>query len=69
MDSFPYETWEEALADGGENGYFTWANGSGSVVLTILGLALAIAWLVWITMNEDSHLKHCASNLNEKWGI
>ncbi|MFT7476156.1 MAG: hypothetical protein ACI81L_003104 [Verrucomicrobiales bacterium] len=69
MDTFPYNSWEEALADAdGTTGYFTWANGSGSVVLAILGITLALLFIVWLTKNEDDHLAHCSSNLNEKWG-
>jgi len=70
VDTFPYETWEEALADAdGTTGYFTWANGTGSVVLAILGIALAVAWMLWLTNNETRHLNDRANNLNEKWGL
>lgn len=70
MDSFPYDSWEEALADAdGTTGYFTWANGAGSVVLAILGIALTLAWMAWITSNEDHHLNKHAEELNKKWGI
>jgi len=70
MDTFPYESWEEAIADAdGTTGYFTWANGTGSVVLAILGIALAVVWMIWLTRNETTHLSHRAAELNEKWGI
>lgn len=69
MDSFPYDSWEEALADAdGTTGYFTWANGAGSVVLAILGIILALAWMAWLTMNEDQHLNEIADDIEEKWG-
>ncbi len=70
MDTFPYESWDEAIAAAdGTTGYFTWANGPGSVVLAILGIALATLWMIWLTRNETQHLAHCSSKLDEKWGI
>lgn len=73
MDTFPYESWEEAIADavesGGANGYFTWAQSDMSVVLALLGIALAAVWMLWLTRNETNHLNECAGRLNEKWGI
>lgn len=69
MDSFPYDSWEEAIADAdGTTGYYTWANGNGSLVLAILGIVLAITFLLWLTKDEADHLDDCASVLGEKWG-
>lgn len=69
MNTFPYDTWEEALEAGG--GYFTWGPGSNtaSYVLAILGIVLTIAWTLWIVGFEKRTLDHAASELNEKWGI
>ncbi len=70
MDTFPYESWEEAIADAdGTTGYFTWAQSDMSVVLAILGIILAVLWMVWLTRNESQHLAHCSIELDEKWGI
>ncbi|MGI9608020.1 MAG: hypothetical protein ACR2P0_17960 [Acidimicrobiales bacterium] len=72
MDTFPYESWEEAIAAAdGTTGYFTWGPGgnTASVILAILGIALAVGWMLWLTKNEDDHLNHTAEGLNEKWGI
>jgi len=71
-DSFPYDSWAEAQAAAdGTTGYFTWGPGSNtmSYILAILGIALAVAWTLWIVRFEDKHLHEAASGLNEKWGI
>ena len=72
MDSFPYESWEEAIAaaDGSE-GYYTFGPGGNAaiVIITLLAILLAVWWLVSITMREASHLDERARHLNEKWGL
>ena len=72
MDSFPYESWEEAVAaaDGAE-GYYTFGPGGNAaiVIITLLAILLAVWWLVQITMREAAHLDEKARQLNEKWGI
>jgi len=75
MDTFPYESWEEAIAASaaseGAEGYFTFGPGGGTgiVILTILGIALALAWTIWVTVNENQHLAEVSERLNAKWGI
>jgi hypothetical protein len=75
MDTFPYESWEEAVeaaaASGGAEGYFTFGPGGNTamIVLTILGIALATLWMLQLTMSEAKHLDAKAAQLNEKWGI
>lgn len=72
MDSFPYADWAEAQAAAdGSTGYFTWGPGSNtmSYLLAILGIALAVAWTVWIVNYENRHLNDVADELNKKWGI
>lgn len=72
MDTFPYDSWDEAIsAADGVQGYFTWGPGSNtaSYVLAFLGIALAVAWTVWIVTYENRHLNEAAGRLNEKWGI
>lgn len=75
MDSFPYESWDEAVeaaaASGGAEGYFTFGPGGNTaiVIITILGIALASWWMVQLTMAEAKHMKASAAELNEKWGI
>lgn len=75
MDTFPYESWEDAVnaaaASEGAEGYFTFGPGGNTamVVLTILGILLATAWMIHLTMNEARHMNDKAAQLNEKWGI
>ncbi len=72
MDTFPYEDWDDALANAdGVQGYFTFGPGGNTalVILTILAILLAFWWLVNLTMSEDKHLNEAAAKLNEKWGI
>lgn len=72
MNTNPYNSWEEALAAAdGANGYFTWGPGGNtmSYVLAILGIALSIAWTIWIVNHENKHLNAAAGRLNDKWGI
>lgn len=72
MNTFPYDTWAEALeAADGANGYFTWGPGgnTASFVLAFLGIALALAWSVWIVRFDNHELNKAAAELNEKWGI
>ncbi|MGI9622003.1 MAG: hypothetical protein ACR2PK_04130 [Acidimicrobiales bacterium] len=72
MNTFPYDSWEEALADAdGTTGYFTWGTGGNTaiVIITILGIALALYWLIWLTVNEDRHLNDCADRVKDKWGL
>ena len=75
MDSFPYESWDEAVqaaADsGGAEGYFTFGPGGNTaiIIITVLGILLASWWMVQLTMSEAKHLGAKAAELNEKWGI
>ena len=77
MDSFPYDSWEEALAAAaadGDAGYFTFGRGvdggnTAIIIITILGILLALWWTVQLTMAENKHLNERAARLNEKWGI
>ncbi len=62
MDTFPFDSWEEALADGGA--FFTWAGNSGMInLLTFLGVATFVLGLVHIMRSEDRNLNHAASRL------
>lgn len=75
MNTFPYDTWAEALeasaASGGADGYFTWGPGgnTASFVLAFLGIALALLWSLWIIQYENKELSEAAHRLNDKWGI
>lgn len=72
MDTFPYESWDEALAAAdGTQGYFTFGPGgnTASIVITVLAILLSVAFLVMVTMRETKHLNESATALSEKWGV
>lgn len=72
MNTFPYDSWEEAIAAAdGTSGYFTWGPGgnTASYVLAFLAIGLAVVWTIWMVSNENRHLNEAADRLNEKWGI
>lgn len=60
MDTFPYESWDEAMAaarDAGE-GFFTFGPGdnAATVILTILGAIVMVATLVLFVLTERYNL-------------
>lgn len=72
MNTFPYESWQEALADAdGSSGYFTFGPGgnTASWVLALLGIALTAGWMMWVVQNERRHLNAASDRLDAKWGI
>ena len=67
MDTFPFDSWEEALADGGA--FFTWAGSQGMInLLTVLGVAAFLVSMVYLIRNENSHLNEAASRLGDPGG-
>lgn len=65
MDTFPYESWDEAMAaarDAGE-GFFTFGPGdnAATVILTILGAIVMVGTLVLFVLTErynlDEHVR------------
>lgn len=72
MNSFPYDSWAEAQeAADGTQGYFTFGPGGNAMswILALLGIALAVAWTLWIVNFENQRLNHAESELKDKWGI
>ena len=65
MDTFPYDSWEEALADAGP--YFTGGGGNSAIVLAVLGIILSVLCAAYYTQNEDKHLNEAASRLASKY--
>jgi len=68
MDTFPYESWEEAIS-AGDTGYFTFGPGGNAaiVIITIIGIAMSVFWLAEVTMNESKTLNAEADGLRSKW--
>jgi len=64
MDTFPYESWDDALAAAAEagEGYFTFGPGgsTGIWVITILGMVLMASFLAWLFAHENSELNAAA---------
>jgi len=65
MDTFPYESWDEAIAAATENGegYFTFGPGSSSAmwIITIVGIVLMAAFLAWLFAHENRELNAAAA--------
>lgn len=70
MDSFPYDSWEEALAAAdGATGYFTFGPGgnTASTLIVALAILLSVGFLAYLTSNEDRHMRGLAAQLAEEW--
>ena len=68
--SFPYDSWEAALAAAdGTTGYYTWGPGGnlGSVWLSIFAIAMSIASALLVTTREDATLNEAAERLSAKY--
>lgn len=70
MDSFPYDSWEEAAAAAMESGegYFTFGPGGngGTIFLTILGILFMVAVLVTFVVTENGRLNEHAARLRSE---
>ncbi len=68
MDSFPYDSWEEALEVAG--GYFTFGPGGNAahIFWTIVGIAIGVVWMIHTTWKEDKHLSEAAERIREEQG-
>lgn len=70
MNTFPYESWEEAAraaVEAGE-GYFTFGPGGNlaTIILTILGfVTMLVALAMWIK-DEDRRLNEAAAKLSKE---
>ena len=70
MDTFPYESWEEALAAAQEagEGFFTFGPGgnTATVILTILGFAATVIALVMFVTTESRNLEESAQRIRDE---
>lgn len=70
MDSFPYDSWEEAAAAAMEKGegYFTFGPGgnAGTIILTALGIIFTVAVLVTFIITENGRLNEHARRIREE---
>ncbi len=70
MDTFPYESWDEALAAAQEagEGFFTFGPGgnTATVILTILGAAVMVATLVLFVTTERKNLDEHVRRIKEE---
>lgn len=70
MDTFPYESWDEAVAAAAADGsapYFTFGVGTTLTILTILGILMSISIGIYLVTNEARHLNHAADRLAAKY--
>ncbi|HDH03800.1 MAG TPA: hypothetical protein ENH15_06100 [Actinobacteria bacterium] len=67
MNTFPYESWEEAFQAAKEagEGYFTWGPGgnTATIILTLLGFTVMLVTVVMGIMLEDRRLNEAAAEL------
>lgn len=67
MDTFPYESWDEAIAAAQElgAGYFTFGPGgnTATIILTVLGFLAMAATIVAGMVLEDRRLNEHAQRL------
>lgn len=69
MNTFPYESWEEAIAAAdGTTGYFTWGTGGNfaTVLITLIAIAVSVVSMVMITRRENALLTEAADRLSHK---
>ncbi|MCP4224105.1 MAG: hypothetical protein GY773_12230 [Actinomycetia bacterium] len=70
MDSFPYDSWEEAATAAMENGegYFTFGPGgnAATIFLTILGIIFMLAVMVTFVVTENARLNEHAARIREE---
>ena len=70
MDTFPYESWDDALAAAANDGsapYFTFGAGTGLVILTFIAIAMVVAGGFYLIANEARHLNAAADRLSDKY--
>ena len=69
MNTFPYDSLDEALETAG--GYATWVEAAGtntaSVVLALLAIAVSVIAALMVTVREDRLLNHAADRLSDKY--
>jgi hypothetical protein len=65
VDTFPFDSWEEALAEGGA--YFTGGTGDSAVVLAVLGIIMSLYWGYAFVTSEAKRLDEAAAKLSDKY--
>lgn len=69
MNTFPYDSLDEAVETAG--GYATWVEAAGtntaSVILALLAIAVSVISAVMVTVREDKLLNHAADRLSDKY--
>lgn len=73
MDTFPYDSWEEAIAAAMESGegFFTFGPGgnTATVILTILGAIAMVVTLVTFVLTEKGRLEEQAARIRNEGTI
>jgi hypothetical protein len=63
FDAFPYDSWEEALADLAEFWTFGGESSTGTYIMTGLGIAAMVISFVGFVVLENRKLSHQAATL------
>lgn len=73
MDTFPYESWEEAIAAAKESGegFFTFGPGgnTATVILTILGALAMVVAIVAFVVTENRNLEEHVQRIRDEGSI
>ncbi|MCQ3814110.1 MAG: hypothetical protein KTU85_06795 [Acidimicrobiia bacterium] len=67
MNSFPYDSWEEALEAG--TGYFTFGPGQNfaSVLIALIAIVISVYSIVTVTRRENDLFNESAERLSGKY--
>lgn len=71
MNTFPYESWDDALAAAaeGDASYFTFGPGGSTalIIITILAIVLMAGFMMWLANHEGHKLDDAARALQNKY--
>jgi len=65
MDTFPYDSWEEAQAGAGAEGYFTFGPGDNPATIVLVAIAfllMVVVFVLWMR-TEDQKLREQATRI------
>lgn len=67
MDTFPFESWEQAGAAAPDSGFFTFGDGGAVAMVVLMIILTVIVFIGWIRV-EDRKLREQAERLRAAGG-